>query len=223
MEHSKNQKEKKRSPRSQPFAFKGATVHKTSTSDSEFKPILQQHSEQDSSSKKLKNKEKISAKHFSKHDYTETERTAYSSRIEEERIEEILMTQKNSNKLPVDNFVAGLHQINNNDYAAEPVQVEKKEENLNDSFEEDEYVEEDDEDEDDEDGGSSKNQRISALQKNYYIRIQVPSSQMSDSINKDGNNDENIKSSSVEKSYMFTLFSKYSGISTCHIYGENGR
>ena len=214
-------------------------MHKTSSSDSEFKPILKKRSDLDIDLEKLKNtREKISAKHFSRHDHADTERAAhseaqphssstFSSRTEEERIEEILMTQKNSNKLPIDNFVAGLHQIDNNDYAAEPVQVEKKEENMNDSFEEDEYVEEDEDDGDDEKdeekggyGSSSKNRRSSALHKNYYIRMQAPSNQRSDG-NEDGN--EKGLSSNVEKSFAFTLFTKYSGMSTCYVYGENGR
>ena len=94
-------------------------------------------------------------------------------------------------------------------------------------FEEDEYVEEDEDDGDDEKdeekggyGSSSKNRRSSALHKNYYIRMQAPSNQRSDG-NEDGN--EKGLSSNVEKSFAFTLFTKYSGMSTCYVYGENGR
>ena len=134
------------------------------------------------------------------------------------------MTQRNSNKLPIDNFVAGLHQIHNNDYAAEPVQAEKKEENLNDSFEEDEFVEEEEEEEENEYGGNSRNRKSTALQKDYYIRIQIPSNQMLGShTDGHGSMNENENPSSVEKSFAFTLFSKYNSISTCYVYGDNGR
>ena len=210
-------------------------MHKTESSGSEFNSVLKKRSELDISLEKQKSiKEKISAMHFSRHDSAGKERMAhsesqsgssstFSGRSEEERIEEILMTQKNSNNLPIDSFVAGLHQVNNNDYAAEPVQVEKKEENLNDSFEEDEYVEEEEEEGDgDGFGGSSKNRRSSALHKNYYIRLQVPPNQLS-SNNGNGNGNEKENSSTIKRSVTFTLFSKYSGMSTCYVYGENGR